>query len=47
MNALFPIKVLLGTGPNFKDTGCTENVDVEVEFVPPGRYSLLDLTIMC
>ncbi|ORX92170.1 hypothetical protein BCR34DRAFT_460204, partial [Clohesyomyces aquaticus] len=37
MNSLFPIKLLLGTGPRYKDAGCTENVEVEVNLVPPGR----------
>lgn len=37
MNSLFPTKLLIATGPNHKDVGCTENVDVEVDLVPPGE----------
>ncbi|KAF2871728.1 hypothetical protein BDV95DRAFT_47673 [Massariosphaeria phaeospora] len=36
MNALFPSKLLLSTGPKYKDAGCTENMDIEVNIVPPG-----------
>jgi hypothetical protein len=37
MNPLFPAKVLIRTGPLFKDAGCTENADVELDLVPPGK----------
>jgi hypothetical protein len=36
MNSLFPAKLLVATGPRYKDAGCTENVDVEVDLVPSG-----------
>ncbi|KAF2467661.1 uncharacterized protein BDR25DRAFT_327225 [Lindgomyces ingoldianus] len=39
MNSLFPAKILLGTGPNHKDSNCTENADVEINLVPPGKVS--------
>jgi hypothetical protein len=31
MNPLFPSKILVSTGPRFRDAGCTENIEVEVE----------------
>lgn len=43
MNALFPTKILLRTGPAFKDRGCTENVDVEVDLVPPGECLMCNM----
>lgn len=36
MNSLFSSKLLIATGPKYKDAGCTENVDVEVDLVPTG-----------
>ncbi|KAF1948886.1 hypothetical protein CC80DRAFT_528745 [Byssothecium circinans] len=38
MNPLFPSKLLVSTGPKYKDVSCTENVDVEVDLVPPGSH---------
>ncbi|KAF2690466.1 hypothetical protein K458DRAFT_105955 [Lentithecium fluviatile CBS 122367] len=38
MNSLFPSKLLLATGPKYKDAGCTDNVDIEVDLVPPGDH---------
>ncbi|KAF2121091.1 hypothetical protein BDV96DRAFT_479868, partial [Lophiotrema nucula] len=35
MNSLFPAKILIQTGPQFKDN-CTESRDVEVNLLPPG-----------
>ncbi|KAF2268835.1 hypothetical protein CC78DRAFT_354342 [Lojkania enalia] len=37
MNSLFPAKVLVSTGPQYKDK-CTENADIEVDLIPPGFY---------
>ncbi|KAH7130386.1 hypothetical protein B0J11DRAFT_401866, partial [Dendryphion nanum] len=36
MNTLFASRVLIRTGPDYKDIGCTENLDVELILVPPG-----------
>lgn len=41
MNSMFSSKILVATGPKYKDSGCSENVDVEVEMIPPGRHSLI------
>lgn len=38
INVLFPSTVTVSTGPAFKDTNCTHNVDVEVHLIPPGTY---------
>ncbi|KAF2645955.1 hypothetical protein P280DRAFT_503972 [Massarina eburnea CBS 473.64] len=38
MNPLFPSKLLISTGPKHRDAGCTENVDVEVNLIPPGSH---------
>jgi len=37
MNSMFPSKLLISTGPKYKDAGCTENADIEVEIIPPGN----------
>ncbi|KAF2032498.1 hypothetical protein EK21DRAFT_98894 [Setomelanomma holmii] len=37
MNSLFPAKVLVRTGPQYKDEGCTQAADIEVDLVPPGE----------
>jgi hypothetical protein len=37
MNPLFPSKILISTGPKFKDAGCSETVDVEVDLIPSGE----------
>ncbi|KAF2659156.1 hypothetical protein K491DRAFT_702415 [Lophiostoma macrostomum CBS 122681] len=37
INSLFPIKILIKTGPHFKDSGCTTTADVELDLLPPGR----------
>jgi hypothetical protein len=43
-NPLFPTKILVRTGPAFKDAGCSDNVDVEVDLVPPGmQYNYFGL----
>jgi hypothetical protein len=39
MNSLFPAKVLVATGPKYKDAGCTDNIDIEVDLVPAGITS--------
>ncbi|KAF2728310.1 hypothetical protein EJ04DRAFT_538491 [Polyplosphaeria fusca] len=41
MNALFPAKLLVATGPQHKDN-CTENAEVEVNMVPPGMLYRLN-----
>ncbi|KAF2180060.1 hypothetical protein K469DRAFT_693527 [Zopfia rhizophila CBS 207.26] len=38
MNALFPTKILLSTGPKYNDFNCPQNADVEVDLVPPGSH---------
>jgi len=43
MNSLFASKLLVSTGPKFKDAGCTENVDVEVNLCPPGNTPILNI----
>lgn len=37
MNSMFSSKLLVSTGPRHKDVACTENVDIEVELIPPGK----------
>lgn len=37
MNSLFSSKLLVMTGPKFKDANCTESMDIEVDLVPPGE----------
>lgn len=41
MNALFPAKVLVGTGPSHKDNGCMEEVEIEVNLIPSGELTTL------
>lgn len=41
MSPLSPTKVLLRTGPVFQDEGCTDNVDIECNFIPTGRHASL------
>ncbi|KAF2010075.1 hypothetical protein BU24DRAFT_467562 [Aaosphaeria arxii CBS 175.79] len=36
MNPLFPSKILISTGPKFRDAGCTHDMEVELDLVPPG-----------
>jgi hypothetical protein len=36
LTSLFASKLLIATGPKYKDEGCTEHVEVEVDLVPPG-----------
>ncbi|KAF2703572.1 hypothetical protein K504DRAFT_173185 [Pleomassaria siparia CBS 279.74] len=36
MVPLFPVKILIATGPKYKDMTCTENVEVELDLVPLG-----------
>jgi hypothetical protein len=38
INSLFPAKILIRTGPAYKDEGCTQAADIEVDLVPPGRF---------
>ncbi|KAH8728618.1 hypothetical protein GQ44DRAFT_823914 [Phaeosphaeriaceae sp. PMI808] len=38
MNSLFPAKVLIRTGPAYKDEGCTQAADIEVDLLPPGSH---------
>ncbi|CAI6342117.1 unnamed protein product [Periconia digitata] len=38
MNPLFPSKILVSTGPKFRDTACSENIDVELDLIPPGSH---------
>ncbi|KAF2129459.1 hypothetical protein P153DRAFT_366852 [Dothidotthia symphoricarpi CBS 119687] len=38
MNSLFPTKIFIQTGPEYKDTGCTLTTFIEVNLVPPGVY---------
>ncbi|KAF2829488.1 hypothetical protein CC86DRAFT_454083 [Ophiobolus disseminans] len=38
MNSLFPAKCLVRTGPSYKDEGCTQAADIEVDLVPPGCH---------
>jgi hypothetical protein len=37
MVPLFPAKILIATGPKYKDANCIENAEVEVDLVPPGK----------
>lgn len=37
MNSMFSSKLLVSTGPRYKDVACTENVDIEVDLIPPGK----------
>jgi hypothetical protein len=37
MNSLFPAKILVRTGPAYKDEGCTQTADIEVDLLPPGK----------
>jgi hypothetical protein len=37
MNSLFPAKILVRTGPAYKDEGCTQAADIEVDLIPPGK----------
>ncbi|KAF1993311.1 hypothetical protein P154DRAFT_394328, partial [Amniculicola lignicola CBS 123094] len=41
MNPLFSAKILVGTGPRYKDHGCADNADVEVDLLPPGKKPLI------
>lgn len=36
MNPLFPAKILVHTGPSYKNEGCTQEANVELNLVPPG-----------
>jgi hypothetical protein len=36
MNSLFPSKILVRTGPEYRDPGCTETCTIEVDLIPPG-----------
>ncbi|KAJ4368019.1 hypothetical protein N0V83_006374 [Neocucurbitaria cava] len=38
MNPLFPSKLLVRTGPTFKDAGCTSAATIEVYLIPPGSH---------
>ena len=38
MNPLFTTKILVRTGPAYKDAQCTTAIDVEVNLIPPGRW---------
>ncbi|CAO2654576.1 Nn.00g113090.m01.CDS01 [Neocucurbitaria sp. VM-36] len=38
MNPLFPSKLLVSTGPAFKDAGCTSAATIEVYLIPPGSH---------
>lgn len=38
MNPLTPSKILVQTGPRFKDIACTGSVTIEVYLLPPGEY---------
>lgn len=40
MNLHFPTRILLRTGGFFNDVGCTENVEVEVNLIPPGNKTV-------
>ncbi|KAF9694691.1 hypothetical protein EKO04_007546 [Ascochyta lentis] len=35
-NPLLPFKILVWTGPEYKDQGCTENASIELDLVPSG-----------
>lgn len=37
INSLFPARLLVRTGPAFKDNDCTHSGDIEVDIVPPGE----------
>lgn len=37
MTSMFSFKLLVSTGPKYKDFGCTENFDIEVDVIPPGK----------
>ncbi|KAL1652945.1 hypothetical protein SLS61_004566 [Didymella pomorum] len=38
MNPLLPFKVLLWSGPEYKDEGCSINASIELSFVPSGAH---------
>ncbi|KAF1841220.1 uncharacterized protein K460DRAFT_371231 [Cucurbitaria berberidis CBS 394.84] len=38
MNSLFPAKVLVRTGPAYKDAECINAATIEVNLIPPGSY---------
>jgi hypothetical protein len=40
MNPLLPSKILVSTGPAYRDLGCTEFRTVEVNMIPPGEYEV-------
>jgi hypothetical protein len=40
INSLFPAKILVRTGPAYKDEGCTQAADIEVDLVPPGTPNI-------
>jgi hypothetical protein len=37
MNSLFPAKIVIRTGPFYKDKGCAQSEDIDVYLVPPGE----------
>ncbi|KAF2789559.1 hypothetical protein K505DRAFT_420395 [Melanomma pulvis-pyrius CBS 109.77] len=45
MIPLFPAKILIATGPKYKDASCMENVEVEVDLVPPGMNGAPNIDI--
>ncbi|KAF1919556.1 hypothetical protein BDU57DRAFT_144367 [Ampelomyces quisqualis] len=38
INSLFPAKILVRTGPAYKDENCTQAGDIEVDLIPPGCH---------
>lgn len=38
MNPLFPAKILVRTGPGYKDEGCSDAATIEVDIIPPGSH---------
>ncbi|KAJ8109943.1 hypothetical protein OPT61_g7083 [Boeremia exigua] len=38
LNSLLPFKILIWTGPEFKDQGCSVSASIEMDFVPSGSY---------
>jgi hypothetical protein len=43
MNPLLPFKVLVWTGPEYKDEGCSINASIELDLVPSSKWSALPL----
>ncbi|PSN62320.1 hypothetical protein BS50DRAFT_502737 [Corynespora cassiicola Philippines] len=43
MNSLFTTKLLLATGPQFKDIGCTQSAEIVVYLIPPGKVDRITI----